>query len=367
MKIAVMGAGNGGCAAAADLRLRTGHEIALFNRSPGRIEALQDAGGIHLEGVGATGFADLAVISTDVNEVLDGATIVIVTAPTSALGAYGKLLSTRLGSDHLVFLNPGHMGGGLHFASKFDIAHRPRICETTTLTYACRMTGDTTVTIYREATGLLFAAFPARDTVACLEQLEPLFPGRFKVASSVLETGIQDLNAIEHPAQILCNAGWIEHAKGDYYFYFEGTTPSVARVIETVDNERMQLAATLGVPTRSFVDYFAAAGYTTEQAAQTGSVYEAMQHSEANRWMKAPVSLDHRYVHEDVGWGLVPWEALGNVVGVPMPTVSALIHLACVMNKIDYRRDGLTLERLGFDDRITVEEVRRFAEHGPAA
>ena len=66
----------------------------------------------------------------------------------------------------------------------------------------------------------------------------------------MLETGFQDLNAVEHPAQTVCNAGWLEHTEGDYYFYCEGTTPAVARVIEAVDRERLALAAAAGVPTR---------------------------------------------------------------------------------------------------------------------
>ena len=48
--VAVIGAGNVGCALAADLALR-GAEVRLFNRSPGRLAAIADAGGITVTGV----------------------------------------------------------------------------------------------------------------------------------------------------------------------------------------------------------------------------------------------------------------------------------------------------------------------------
>lgn len=63
--------------------------------------------------------------------------------------------------------------------------------------------------------------------------------------------------------------------------------------------------------------------------------------------MKCPPALDHRYLHEDVGWGLVQWINLAEVVGVPTPTMDALTTLAGVLNRVDYRRDGLTPERMG--------------------
>jgi len=47
--VAVIGAGNVGCALAADLGLR-GVEVRLFNRSPGRLAAIRDAGGITVTG-----------------------------------------------------------------------------------------------------------------------------------------------------------------------------------------------------------------------------------------------------------------------------------------------------------------------------
>ncbi len=55
--------------------------------------------------------------------------------------------------------------------------------------------------------------------------------------------------------------------------------------------------------------------------------------------MKAPPSLDHRYLHEDVGWGLVPWIELARVFGVAVPTMEALTRTAGLVNGVQYTEE----------------------------
>jgi opine dehydrogenase len=342
--VAVLGAGNGGCAAASDLTLR-GFDVRLYNRTERRLTAIRQRGGIELLGVAGEGFAEIPLVTTELEAAVAGAEVIVLCLPVSALTEYAPALAPLVADDQVVFLNPGHMGGSLYFR-RAAAGRRLHICETATLTYACRMRGPATVAIFNVASDLLFAALPASKTDELYARIAPLYP-KIARAENVLQLGLQDLNAVEHPAQALLNAGWLEHTKGDYLFYIEGTTPSVARVIEAVDRERMALAQAIGVPTRSFVDYFFAAGYTSARAAASGSVYEALQDSEPNSTIKGPPSLDHRYIHEDVGWGLVPWIHLARAFGVAVPTMEALTHVASLVNQIDYLNDGLTLERMG--------------------
>ena len=346
--VAVLGAGNGGCATAADLANR-GFEVRLYNRSRERIEPIQELGGLFMTGVAGERFIPLTLVTDDLTRALHGASEILITVPISALAFYAERLPPLLNDDQVVMLNPGHMGGGLFFvceARRVTGVKVRNICETATLIYTARLQGPATVGIFNIVPNLLFAALPANQTDRLHERMVRFFPSLVK-ASSVLETGLQDFNAVEHPAQALCNAGWLEHTQGEYYFYYEGTTPAVARVIEAVDRERTALARALGVPTRSFVEGFYATGYTSEVAARSASAYRAMQESEPNRWIKGPRSLDHRYIHEDVGWGLVPWIHLAEVVGVSVPMMRALTVLASEMNCIDYLGEGLTLERMG--------------------
>ena len=85
-------------------------------------------------------------------------------------------------------------------------------------------------------------------------------PGQFSTAASVLELDLQNVNAVMHPAQMVCNASWIEATGGDFLVYREGSGPGTSRIIEKVDSERVALADALGVPTLSLVDALGRAG-----------------------------------------------------------------------------------------------------------
>ena len=56
---------------------------------------------------------------------------------------------------------------------------------------------------------------------------------------------------------------------------------------------------------------------------------------------------------------------LAAAAGSPAPAITALTHLAGVINGIDYPRDGLTLERMGLAGK-TPAEIRAHVD-APAA
>ena len=112
-KVAVLGAGHGGCAAAADLILR-GFTVRLHARSATRLAPLRDRGGIEAGGV-QTGFATPEVMTTDLAEAINGADIIMLVVPSVAHSYYAEELAPLLNGKVAVMLNPGHTGGGLHF------------------------------------------------------------------------------------------------------------------------------------------------------------------------------------------------------------------------------------------------------------
>ena len=346
--IAVLGAGNGGCAAAADLGGR-GHIVRLYSRNVATLAPLREHGGIERRGARGEGFVPVAVITDDLAEAMAGADIVLLVVPSVAHAWYGAQLAPLLQPAQIVLVNPGHTLGGLALAAGLRQAGytgRLRLGETATLTYATRLVAPATVDIYRVAPRLPFAAFPGREQDALLAALRPLYPALVP-AQNVLETALMNINAVEHPPQVVCNAGWIEATKGDFYFYYQGTPPAVAPVIEAVDREPLALVAAFGFAPVSFLERFHEAGYTTDAGLRSGSVYVAMQESAANRWMRAPRSLDHRYLHEDVGCGLVTWCEFAALIGVPTPLMRSLVDLTNVALGGDYWTSGRTLAALG--------------------
>ncbi len=346
--IAVLGAGNGGCAAAADLTLR-GFQVRLFSRSESTIAKLARRGEIELIESGQRKSAAPYFMSPHLPPVVQGVDWIIVSTPAVGHEYLAKNLAKYLVDGQRILLNPGHTGGSLHFANllralgcKADV----QLCETVTLTYICRMPEPGRVEIYRRTTNLRCAAFPGKHTSARVAELQEIFPNVIS-AANVLETGFSNINAIMHPAGMLGNAGWIEKSGGDFLWYYEGITPAIGKWIDAVDAERLAIVRALGLEPLRFVDIFHRAGLTTAAARESGSSYQAIHASEANITIKSPPSLDHRYIIEDVGYGLVPMAEIGKLLGLKTPMMDALITLASTALSIDLRAEGLTLEKMG--------------------
>lgn len=359
-QIAVLGAGNGGCAAAADLTLR-GYEVRLFSRSQSTLDPIVKRGGIELLENGAAKFARPSAVLSDVSEAVTQADLVVIAAPSVAHEFLAEKLAPCLTDGQRILLNPGHTGGSLHFANtlrRFKCRAQVKLCETVTLTYICRMPAPARVEIYRRTTQLRCAAFPGTDTDDLMRDIQEVFPNII-AAENVLETGFANINAIMHPAGMLGNAGWIEKTGGDFYYYREGITPAIAAWIEEVDKERLEIVKRLGLKPLRFVDIFHRAGLTSEAARASGSIYRAISESEPNRSIKSPATLNHRYLKEDVGYGLVPMAEIGRLLDVKTPVIDALIVLASAVSRMDYRKEGLTLAKMGLagirpDDLPTI-------------
>jgi opine dehydrogenase len=369
-RIAILGAGNGGCAAAADL-VRRGFEVNLFTRSAETLKPIRERGGIEYTGAIGDGFAAIKTITNKIEEALEGAEFIVISTPTNAHGWYARLLAPLLKSQHFILLDPGHTGGGLHFVNSLRQAgfkDEVRTCETITLTHGSRMAGPCKVGVMVVMTNLKLSAFPGRYLPELLPKVKEAFPNVVP-ATNVLETGLLNLNAMEHPPGTLLNAGWIEFSKGDFRFYSQGISPSVARIIQDLDNERLAVVralnrlAGLQMKEQTFIEYFYQAGFTSERAVKADDMYLALQDSEPNRLVKAPSTLNHRYVNEDVGFGLVPIYSFGQMADVPMPVTRLMIDLACRVRAVDYWKEGLDLEKMGLAE-VPVKSLRQFLDMG---
>lgn len=362
--IAVLGAGNGGCAAAADLTLR-GFEVRLYSRSEATLKPVIQRGGIEVIEGEDKSFAHPSSVTRDIGEAVGGAQLIVVVAPSVGHEYLGKSLAPHLSDGQIILLNPGHTGGSLHLASvlqRSGVRVGVKICETVTLTYICRLTGPARVEIYRRTAHLRWAAFPGKFAPELAGEISRIYPAIVR-AENVLETGLSNINAIMHPAGMIGNAGRIERSQSDFYFYRDGITPVIANVIAAVDQERLKIVEKLGLAPRAFVEIFYQAGLTTDAARASGSVYQAIHESAPNRTIKSPKTLDHRYLHEDVGYGLVPMAEIAGLLGVATPVVDGLIRIASEMNRVDYRREGLTLGKMGLN-QARPERLRALLQEG---
>lgn len=358
---AVLGAGSGGQAMAGYLGLR-GYEVRLFNRSPHRLTHVWEKGGIQMSGV-MRGFGKVALATTDLAQAVDGADVIMVVVPATAHRALAQGLAGLVGPDQVVVLNPGRTGGALEVRNALAEQRTSAdalVAEAQTLLFACRLLEDGTSHVYSVKKYVALAAVPAEDTPRVIAAINAAFP-QFYPAASVLETSLDNMGAIFHPGVTLLNAARIEATGGDFDYYQDGVTPTVARVIEQIDNERMEVAVAYGVRARSAKEWLAEA-----YAAEGGTLREAVLNNPGYAGIKAPPHLNHRYIWEDVPTSLVPIADLGRIAGVPTPTINAMIALASAIHDTDYRREGRNAVTMGVAG-LSAAEVREMVTEGETA
>lgn len=360
-RITVIGAGHGGKAMAAHLALM-GFPVTLYNRTPDHVAAISARNGIDLESYegGPHGFGQLERVTSDLAVALAHTELIMVVVPSSAHADIARSAAPFLRDGQIVVLHPGRTCGAIEFAKVLRDQRCPAqvvIAEAETFIYASRSDGPAQARIFRIKEAVPLAALPATCTRRVLEILRPAFP-QFIDGVNVLHTGLNNMGAIFHPALTLLNAGWIEATHGDFQFYIDGVTPAVARVLEVLDRERVTVASALGIRARTAMEWLQMAYNTVGE-----DLHETIHNQPGYFGIRAPSTLNHRYIFEDVPMSLVPIASLGQHYGVSVRGIDSIIRLACIVHRTDYWRRGRTLDKLGIGN-LSVSELTRYVNEG---
>ncbi len=350
-RVAILGAGPGGVGTAAVLA-RRGIDVALFNRSPQRISAFVEAGGVTTEGDLGEGFVPLPCITTDIAEALEGRDIVMCFTP-----AYGQRPLAELCAP---FMKPGMSfvlasgsAGSIEVAQIFkehgiDVINDVLVGETLTLPQSARMVGPAEVRIklpWQPRT----AAFPARNNERLYEALDGVI--RFLPSPNVLDTGLNNVNFIIHPGPMLLNYAAVERADGYLSLMNEGMTEGVLRCMDALDAEKMALCRALGLEPIDIDAVYVELGSSPAIYREKGEPFGIRDR------------IWDRYIEEDTAYGTVLFSSLGKLLGVPTPVSDGINAILGVVEQTDFYAIGRTVEALGLANR-SVEEIQHYLQEG---
>jgi opine dehydrogenase len=348
-RVAVLGAGNAGHAAAGDLAL-AGLKVNLYElpEYEQNLKPVRERGGIEVTGVVRQGFARLNLITSDIAEAIRDVEHILVVTQALAHERLAALCAPCVHPGQTITLMPGS-GGSLVFGKALR-GKKVIMAETVTLPYACRVVGPAHVHIHagpgrREVIG----AFPAVETLRVVEELREIYPSLVP-AEHVLEVALYNPNVLLHPTGTMFNLGRIEHSGGEFWMYKEGFTPSVWKIVEGLDAEKMGLLQALGLKAIPYLAHY------EWRYGGTWSDFAAVS-------SKGPFSADTRYITEDVPMGLVLWASLGDLLGVPTPTVKAIIQIASTIHNRNFWDQGRTMDRLGLSE-MNREQLKEYLKTG---
>ena len=358
LKFCVLGAGHGGLAMAGHLAIK-GFKVKLFNRKKRRIQPVKERKVIKVEGA-VQGLGRIKLATDNIKEAIQGVDILMVVIPANGHCFIAQECAPYIKENQIVILNPGRTGGALEFLQTLKekgLKKFPFLAETQTFLYASRALGPAHAKIFSVKNAVPLATLPAYWIPGVLKVINRAFP-QFIPGDNIWKTSLDNIGAIFHPALTILNAAWIEETHGDFEYYIQGASKSVTEILESLDKERLEVAAALGIGAISARDWL----YTAYSA--TGEdLHEAIQDNPGYEGIRAPDRLHHRYIDEDVPMSLVPIASIGEMLKVKTPTVKSIIHLASKMRGVDFWEKGRTVKKLGIKG-MSVKEIRLLAVTG---
>lgn len=356
MKIAIIGAGNGGQTMAGHLAIN-GYEVSLYDIDMPKIKKLKKLGGIQLAGC-LNGFGKVGCITTDISEAVCGAKIIMVTTVANAHKAVAKSLAPFLEDRQIVVLNPGRTCGALVFKQALKEAGcnaRIYLGEAQTLVYACRVIEDGRVNVIGIKDEVLMAGLPAKDTDYILSKLNPIFPC-FMKAPNVLHTSLENIGAMFHPCVLLFNAATIE--RNDTFWFYRDMTEQVAEFIEKFDAERLAVGKAYRIDLLSVREWIKFAYKDT----QGDTLCERMRNNPAYHEIKSPSTIFTRQLTEDIPTGVLPIMELGKAAGVATPLLESMVNICEALLNMDLHTNGRNMKNLGLEG-MDSETILNYITH----
>ena len=345
MKVAILGSGNGALAMAFEWS-RAGHDVYMYDfpQFDRQIQAINAAGGIYSEGQ-MEGFQPVKYAGHDIELCLKDAPLVFAVGPAYSTEPFGKACAPYAVAGQIYVVCPSSCMGAILFKKSLGLSIEDNsiiVSDTSTLPYAVRIIADGKIAVYnRLGGGNLLATLPSSKNDMVYDLLQPVHGGLEK-AKNIFQTCLQNANPMLHPCITTLNAARIE-GPNDFFFYEEGVTPGVGRLLKAIDEERIAIGAALGLVIEDDPHISIRQGYMTIENYDTG-------YSTAPGFtgIYAQTQLDYRYYNEDAGFGLVLWVDLADRLGLEVPTIRAMLQIVSAIMGRDYKAEkARTLDTLG--------------------
>lgn len=367
IRVAVLGAGHGGLATAGHIALK-GFPVNIYSPFDKELAPIREQGGIKLEG-DVQGFARLgedsiAVLTSSLDEAVRNADLILLIMPALAHKTIASLIGPSLREGQVLIISPGRTGGALEFHAhlkRFAITTKFILAEAQTFLYAVESRGPAHVEIMKVKNKVWIAALPATRTAEALAVANLVYP-EYIAGKNVLETSLNNVGAVVHPAPMLLNTGLLDlAAQGkDLRYYRDIITPTMCNlVMEKIDAEKVAIVKAFGLHPISAMDWY------KECYDITGNtLYEVLQNNHYYAGFSAPKHfLGYYHVLDEVPNSLVPMSEFGKLVGVETPMIDAIIDLANAMCTIDFRLEGRTLDKLGLP-KLERNAILDFVQNG---
>lgn len=338
-----------------------GHEVVLWE-SPaldGPLMPPCERPGIRVSGVGGDGEARLAAVTSDPFRALAAGDVLLTSASPHRHSALADQVLPLLEPRHTLVL----LEGGLHslvlakWLRDRGRSDLPTMVAGDTAPYFGQGAAPGRARLSAVATGPGFGVFPACRTEAAITVLKDLFPTA-KAHAHAVAAGLAAVEPFLRAPALLLNLGGVEGRQAAFLPFEDGFSPGVARVAETLDTERLALAAALGLDLPTAAESLHAWGL-----APGGDLWGAVNGSFALTHLTDAHAAQADRLADSVAFGLRPWVELAEQLDVPSPVARSLVVLYDAVTGGAAKNWGWSLDDLGVAG-MSREALERFLATG---
>jgi len=359
MEIAVLGGGHGCYAAAAELS-ETGHKVRFWRRDKAGLQPVIDTGSIHVMDFKGEREVKIHKPTTSLSEAIKGAEVIVIPLPALTHEALGEKIAPLLKNGQVVFLPPGTFGSYILARKMREAGNIADVTfgETGTLPYLARKHGPRYIVISGYAKRLPTGFFPAKNSTRAFDILKQAYPA-IEPCEDALSGALMNAGPIIHPPLIMMNAGPLEHFEA-WDIHKEGTQPSIRRVTDALDAERIAVREALGygAPHFPLADHYTSDG---EEWMYGNGAHEKL--TDSGDWCEKIDLQSHRYMTEDTALGLSLIVSVGRWTGTATPVAAGFLALASAITGQDLYAKGRTLESFGLDG-LSISGMKDLLHNG---
>ena len=346
MELAVLGGGHGSYAAAATLT-EQGHQVRFWRRNKEAFEPVLKSKSVTVLDSNGKREVKIHHVTTDLADAISGVELIVTPLPALVHESLARELAPHLKDGQVVYLPPGTFGSYLFAKAMRDAGNRANasFAETGTLPYLARKRAVNLVAISGYATRLPSGVFPARNSHHAFPILEQAYPVIERIEDA-LSGALMNAGPIIHPPLIMMNAGPMEHFD-EWDIHNEGTQPSLRRVTDVLDSERIAIREAFGYASPHFplADHYSLGG---DEWMYGNAAHERL--TDSADWREYIDLMTHRYMTEDMELGLAFLVSCAGYLGLDAPVSNGLLALGSAITGRDFRITGRTLKNLGLAD-----------------
>ena len=317
MKLSVIGAGNTGKVMSAHLS-SMGYDVILYDRNKEKVDILNKDG---IELYGAIETHQYVKVTNSLEEAIESSKIIFVMTTANGHRDLAAKMKNYLKQNQIIVIFNGNWGAYEFYKElNNDIFEKNLvISETGSMIYIAASDSINKVKVKQVKENISLSCIPQNKCNEIVKTINEIYP-EINGAKNIVQTSINNSNPIIHVPIMMYNFSKVKNGE-DFLFYTDGATKEAIEYIEKIDEERRLICEAFEIEFNSVLDII-----NSFWPDKHNNLYDAIHLNNSYKTIIGPKSLNHRYITEDILYGIAPLYTLGKQLGLNTTYLDKLIE-----------------------------------------